>query len=639
MKSTKRLVMRMVSYPVGIAVGILLAATQAGAQTCRFPAIPNDAVRIDARLNQPNPVAGRTQFKRSAKIAIINMNPFIYKYKIETKQTEIKETAQIGFFKLLSPIFGDLASNITFESVKSDSVRGVGAATSKLNHLITLVCNPGPRGGAVIAPCRVVPAISMTDCADNSKEAGEFLQTLGELTAQTLHLKGVIEAEFAKLEPTYLPVRREYETVVPDGLRASVKEILWDDLTESAQLCAAVNHLNSKLVSYPTVPQLIELKGKIKQLHNLAEEIRSNAQDFQNDQKYTGCQARIRGMRYINNLTRLIDVISGDLYDAYLDKVEAMLAETQNYDFLRKAFARLSSTGGDALLQQIFDVVGRYEISVVDIAVIPEKIKKNDTKSAEQVRAEIARVGAGNPESSEIRTSVQERERARASGRDSQAEAGGISVNDASVTRLETPFAVAENVANTAATQSGTGSNEETTQRSPAPTAKVQIGNRRFEISGGFAYTSLEKIEFQPVLGFARDADGNLTNGQTLTKVVGFKEESGNRISPIVMLNTRLTNFRKNNLFFSFGVTGKKDNQGTDIEYLLGPSFNFLGKNLFLTVGGYAGKQQVLGGDLFLNAKLPDGVTELPVRKEFHWKPGFSLTYRFPIKIPETGAR
>jgi len=63
---------------------------------------------------------------------------------------------------------------------------------------------------------------------------------------------------------------------------------------------------------------------------------------------------------------------------------------------------------------------------------------------------------------------------------------------------------------------------------------------------------------------------------------------------------------------------------------MLGPSFNFLNNNMFFTFGGYAGRQQRLAGDLFEGAALCS-VTDVPVRKDYVWKPAFSFTYRIPL--------
>lgn len=622
--------MKTLRFMAALILWSFYSAIPAQGQTCQAPTRPTNALIIDARINQPSPVEGQTQFKREAKVAVINMNPFLYTYKIDTNQTEIKDTAQIGFFKLLGSVFGDLASNITFESVASDAGRGTKATSSSLAHLIKLTCNPAVGAAAVPPPCTVVPAVPAS-CAANSAEAGQFLRVLSALTAEMIKLKKEIDSDIATLEPLYVPVRTHYEVKQP-ALPSSVKEMLFDDLSTAQSICDAVNYLNPNLVGYPSVSTLVNLKAKIQELHNLAEEIRSNANDFQTDSKYAECQARTNGIRYVNNLIRLVDAVTGDLNNAYLDKVETMLAETRNYDYLRTTIAKLNSSE-DVLLQQTFDVKSRFEISAVDITVTPQLLKKETPKSGEQARNELARESASTLESSAVRAGARERARA---GDGTLTEAGSDDDRSSSrrpannFTRPGRTEAAAAGADGGGGDGGGGGGDE--APAAQKPTARAQIGSRRFEVSGGLAYTSLEKREFQPVLGFARNADGELTDGQTLAKVVGVKEDSRNRITPLVMLNTRLTNYPNTNLFFSFGITGKRDNAGTDIEYLLGPSINFLRRNLFFTAGTYAGKQQVLAGDLFLNAKLADDQNDVPVRKEFHWKPGFALTYRFPIK-------
>jgi hypothetical protein len=80
------------------------------------------------------------------------------------------------------------------------------------------------------------------------------------------------------------------------------------------------------------------------------------------------------------------------------------------------------------------------------------------------------------------------------------------------------------------------------------------------------------------------------------------------------------------NVFLSAGFTGKNDDYGLNLEYLLGPSVLY--KNMFFTFGGYAGKQQKLAGDLFLGAPV-DG--DFAVRKDYKWSWGFSFTYKIPL--------
>ena len=81
----------------------------------------------------------------------------------------------------------------------------------------------------------------------------------------------------------------------------------------------------------------------------------------------------------------------------------------------------------------------------------------------------------------------------------------------------------------------------------------------------------------------------------------------------------------------SLGITAKNDNQGTDVEFLLGPSVSMLDGNMFFTVGGFAGRQQRLAGNLFEGFAVPTGVDEIPIQKNYRWNIGFALNYKLPV--------
>lgn len=144
-------------------------------------------------------------------------------------------------------------------------------------------------------------------------------------------------------------------------------------------------------------------------------------------------------------------------------------------------------------------------------------------------------------------------------------------------------------------------------------------GGPRFALAGGLVFTNLQKQEFQRV----QPAGGG-------TPILGLKENSNKRLAPLVMLHSRLYAFPRyvDAFHLSVGVTAKNDNKGTDIEYLFGPSLSFAEERLFITAGAYAGKQQRLEGGFQLGSALPTSVSEIPVRKEYHWKFGFAITYK-----------
>jgi len=51
---------------------------------------------------------------------------------------------------------------------------------------------------------------------------------------------------------------------------------------------------------------------------------------------------------------------------------------------------------------------------------------------------------------------------------------------------------------------------------------------------------------------------------------------------------------------------------------------------MFFTLGGYAGRQQKLTGDLFEGSRFHRTLSELPIQKNYRWSLGFALSYRVP---------
>lgn len=156
---------------------------------------------------------------------------------------------------------------------------------------------------------------------------------------------------------------------------------------------------------------------------------------------------------------------------------------------------------------------------------------------------------------------------------------------------------------------------------------EIRIGGIPFNLAMGLAYTSLEERTYDAIVGFARDRDGKLTNGEKLTRIVGLTSSSGYRLAPLALLHTRLFNFGGNRSFyFSTGVTGKKNDDTLQIEYLLGGTVNAYRRKIFVTFGAFAGKQNVLGGNFFTGQQLDkdQGVT---TTSRYVWKPAFAISY------------
>lgn len=155
---------------------------------------------------------------------------------------------------------------------------------------------------------------------------------------------------------------------------------------------------------------------------------------------------------------------------------------------------------------------------------------------------------------------------------------------------------------------------------------EIRIGGIPFNLAMGLAYTSLEERTYDEIVGFARDRNGNLTNGENLTRVVGLTSSSGYRLAPLALLHSRLFDFGNRSFYFSTGVTGKKTDDKLAIEYLLGGTVNAYRRKIFVTFGAFAGKQTVLGGDFFLGAKL-DKDQSVTTTTRYVWKPGFAISY------------
>lgn len=150
-------------------------------------------------------------------------------------------------------------------------------------------------------------------------------------------------------------------------------------------------------------------------------------------------------------------------------------------------------------------------------------------------------------------------------------------------------------------------------------------GGPRFALAGGVVASPLESVTFKRVPAVI---------GGRSTTIIGAENSSNSRILPILMLHGRLLETPRlgfvSGVHFSLGITAKPNDEGTNVEYLVGPSLSFIEERLFLTIGGYAGRRQQLEGNLAPGQELPEAFKDdIPVNNRLVWKPGFALTYRF----------
>jgi hypothetical protein len=139
----------------------------------------------------------------------------------------------------------------------------------------------------------------------------------------------------------------------------------------------------------------------------------------------------------------------------------------------------------------------------------------------------------------------------------------------------------------------------------------------RFSLSGGLVVSFLENRQF------------TTANGQ-----VAYQNNSQTRILPMAQLNSRFYDCDTTNYKcllapqISVGITAKADDKGTAPEYLIGPSWAFVKRQLFITLGAYAGQQQRLLGGLQVGQATSLSAANLPIAKEYHWSGAIAVSWK-----------
>jgi len=557
------------------------------------------ALVIDVRPDQINQFRGKSSFKDEAHIVLVNMNPFLFSYSLKVDQTEIQDTGFLNFLKLLGSPVSDIIGSASAASKSEALTASVGG---NLGLLITRTNNP---------PAAPHASCDATQVADATLAIHELAQVRQQVLDYLFGAGGVpgLKATVASGERQYRNARNSF---------LAQKDVIFDSSVDATQLCNSANTLHMQLTGYPDVATMGNLLTDVRDFKSLVDELKSSALEYKAE--YDGCPARANGLSYAENLIRLANELS-KLGDAYEAKVNALIAETKGYDALVQTIAKLNNHENQTL-QREFTVVSRYDISALDITATaiplgedtglprdfaPQRVV-GDIQSAQAGRAGMAQ---GN---------------ARLVNVGATDSAQGVRVFGPRSTSVTAQAAGADGGGDDSGGKGDEGAGAKQIK------TKGTIGARRFEISAGMAFSGLDRQEFKPVLGYPRNAQGefidpatgNTTTTPKLTQVVGFSEQSSRRFGPMAMLHYRIPSQR--NVFLSTGFTGKNDDYGLNLEYLIGPSVLY--KNMFFTFGGYAGKQQKLAGDLYLGAPV-DG--DFAVRKDYKWSWGFSFTYKIPL--------
>jgi hypothetical protein len=188
--------------------------------------------------------------------------------------------------------------------------------------------------------------------------------------------------------------------------------------------------------------------------------------------------------------------------------------------------------------------------------------------------------------------------------------------------------------AGTPVTVTGVQTNKATVNPAPpvgAPTKTTTTTTAAFDETIHFGYGPWFSISGGMVTSLLENKQFTTANGQ-----IAYQNNSRSRILPIALLNGRIhdcnayTRGTKCLLVpqVSFGITAKADDKGTSPEYLVGPSWAFIDRHLFITLGAYAGQQQRLLGGLAIGQTTSLSAANVPVAKEYHWGGAIAITWK-----------
>jgi hypothetical protein len=567
---------------------------------CKVCYPPSDYV-IDALAN-PGVGQQKTTFGKSktARVSIVNLNPFLYDYTVTVEDEEFPEPAIAAFFGTIKVFWGDLSS----------------AAKAK----------PQVAGGEVpdstrAGVAKALEAVKKSDalpsaCDKNATEAYSYLLDLvneskADLGSEDKKLFDQVVADFNQLVEKYAAAL----TAVNDPL-IQCHDLYTNIASFRQSLDEKSPKLNKDARKLKTVVQ--GRSDQVSELMNLADQFR---------ELYPNCKPLVNGFDSLTALRAYGQARIKFFTDNYLTPLNGVTGKQDEFAKLHKMIALVEKHAGALLRKEI--VVGNYQartIAMIGLARTP-KPKEKDAEGESPDSAAIAL--AHSPVLSDVTPAeFVNFAPARPAGVASPAGARLFPAHATSLvpTFPMRPLAVSLNQsADETAAQDG-GNQAGATAEKPH---KLYFGgkNALFSLSGGFVVTTLEKPEYGPVLGVARDRNGNATNGDALAKVLGLTDKTDHRVTPLLMLNTRIYQKPAFGIHGSFGVTGRYDNQGPAVEYFPGLSLSLLDNRLFFTGGFYFGKQQRMAGDLFQNAPLGDNTSGL-VRNEYHAKPGVSITFK-----------
>ncbi len=557
---------------------------------------------MDARPFALNQTSGKLSFDGgAARVTILHMNPFIYKYTITVTQKEIVTTAVNDFIKLLFPTALNKATGFESGSVTFNLARA--APKSKLSliedRLSGFSCTPSIACDALNEINDIFNRLKKNDLKQERVVNLKLIEDTAKGDDSTSHVLAVYKKALAELR---------------------------DADADAQTICERATALNVKLYESKLRNHAEYLKEAQKQLTAitiLATELDSLVKAFNEDKDLTAIPpVRCKGYKCVDQFKAYAQAaleVLGD-YQSELEGLSSGVEEMQQmYDFTEQMKEK------EGLFARTFPINKKFEVSDATISLKRENLVK-DAAGGEGKGTSGAQSGSVAANTSQTPPSPLLTGGLPGAGIAPAATSGN------SLTARPSQNALPSGTATPTPTPTPTPrGSAQTNTNNLAPSGQnnevVEIGRPRFTLSGGFVSSPLPRRTFLNVKGFARDAQGNPI-GDGSDKVVGLGENSPRRLLPMALLNSRLLSYKPVSLFFSVGLTAKRDDN-IDVEYLLGPSVSFLNDRVLFTVGAYGGKSQVLARDLTPGDKLPDSVGDAKLfQKKYIWKPGFALSFK-----------
>jgi hypothetical protein len=557
---------------------------------------------MDARPFAINQSKGKLLFTRGdGRVSVIHMNPFVYNYKISVAQQELVTTALTDFLKLILP--GSLGSLLPTpqSGVAGKSVEA--KASSKVTELETRLstlnagCHPPTGAGPEVCQAMTEMLRIFNKITPELQPASTIVQQLdhSDIKDKAGNVVGATNVKYVSFTNGLTDLRNEQ--------------------LEAFDSCNKAQQINATLSGYDFntyFDRLNDAQAKISEVDSLAEDLKQLAEDYNKDTALKDKIVRCNGFNCTNQFLKYADAVKALIGTAgYQLKLEDLRTKGQQMQTMLALTEAMKTK--DGLFARSFDVAKKFELSQATISI------KRDLVGSQQ---STTRPQSGDAKPSAGGTAVTDNAVNNDSSEGTVGDSFGPKFVPPVAKQAEAP-PVQESTNSVAVGQTGTA-----TPFAGEVNEVVQLGRPRFMLSGGMVYSSLPRRIFKKVPGFVLDAQGNPT-GKGDANVVGFTQNSPRRLFPMVFLNSRLLDYGQGSLYFSFGVTGKRDDN-IDLEYLLGPSVSFLNDRAVFTFGAYGGMTQNLLAELKVGDEIPDSLGEAKLfLKRRTWKPGFSFSYNF----------